>query len=170
MDPLQPNSKIIFCHHGTKTPNKKRNSDLQNKRNQPFLKMMQSQFFFSCPTSQLHGVPSRLPNLHQLQLTLRANEQRFYLYAHCSVFLRHNSYLTLPYVRSLRGSFCLGTSAHVFARKQRILFFKGRYDHRSSNCNFKQLQINPKKIPGHQLDSNPKPVRQRCSANAPIEP
>ena len=42
MDPLQPNSKIIFCHHGTKTPNKKRNSDLQNKRNQPFLKMLQS--------------------------------------------------------------------------------------------------------------------------------
>ena len=46
MDPLQPNSKIIFCHHGTKTPNKKRNSDLQNKRNQPFFKNDVVLFFF----------------------------------------------------------------------------------------------------------------------------
>ena len=31
------------------------------------------------------------------------------------------SYLTLPYVTSLRDSFCLGNFAHVFARKQCIL-------------------------------------------------
>ena len=47
MDPLQPNSKIIFCHHGTKTPNKQGISDLQNKRNQHLNDVILVFFFLS---------------------------------------------------------------------------------------------------------------------------
>ena len=103
--------------------------------------------FFSCPTSQLRGVPGRILNLYQLQLTLRANEQRFYLYARCSVCLRHNSYLTLPlsYIAS-RLILPWNFRAHMFARKQCILFFKGRYDHRSSNCNLSNCKLTRKKF------------------------
>ena len=38
---------------------------------------------------------------------------RYFSYIVCSA-LRHKSYLTLPYVTSLRDSFCLGTFAHGF--------------------------------------------------------
>ena len=138
MDPLQPNSKIIFCHHGTKTPNKQRNGDLQNKRK--YLKMMQSQiFFFLC-----HISVTRCPQ-SSLKLTLviaNAKGQRAMILPIRALF----SLFTLPKVTSLRDSFCLGTFALVFARKQCILFFKGRYDHRSSNCNLSNCKLTRKKF------------------------
>ena len=59
---------------------------------------------------------SRRPSMPHFHPALpRSSRSRVTASILCSL-LRHKSYLTLPYVTSLRDSFCLGTFAHGFSR------------------------------------------------------